>query len=257
MSSNFKEWISVYRVPKMPIIHVGAHYAEERDEYRSLNFEPVYWIEALPDVAEICSANLSDYENQHLISAAVSDIHGQEVVFYIAGAEDSSSSILKPHLIEASHPEVTLTRQVQLTTTTLDNLLTDNRIGNLQEYGLILDLQGAEIMAIKGATTLMPRVSFIIAEVSTRNLYKGGARIKDLIALLDDFGFSLQASEINRATGWGEALFINREGNLSHILESARKIEVIVGNYSIGTAFRSILVKIRAPHWLINLSKRR
>jgi FkbM family methyltransferase len=257
MSSNFIEWVSAYQITQMPIIHVGAHYAEERDDYRDLNFEPVFWIEALPDVAKICLANLGNYKYQHLISAAVSDIHGQEVIFYVAGAEDSSSSILKPHLIEASHPEVTLTREVLVTTTTLDHLFTDNKIGNFQNYGLVLDLQGAEIKAIKGATTFLQNVSFIIAEVSTRSLYKGGAKFKDLTALLDKSGFILYASELNRATGWGEALFINRTGKFSNILNSDTKNEVVVGNYSIGTVFRSILVKIGAPHWLINQSKRR
>lgn len=257
MSSNFKEWITCFNLPPSPIIHAGAHYAEERDEYRDSFFEPVFWIEALPDVAELCSINLVSYKNQKIIEAAISNEPGIETLFYIAGTEHSSSSMLKPHLIEASHPEVTLTREISVVTTTLDKLYKENTFGDYDNYGLVLDLQGAEIRAIEGASVLLDKVSFIISEVSTRNLYKGGARFKELSRMLDKSGFSLLASEVNRATGWGEALYINRNSQISHILASTTKKQIVVGNYSLGTAIRSILVKARAPHVLINLARRK
>ena len=257
MSSNFEQWVGRYRLPSMPIIHAGAHFAEERDQYRSSDFEPVFWIEALPGVAQVCASNLADYEEQHILTATLSDSYGEHIKFYIAGVEDSSSSLLKPHLIEASHPDVTISREIELTTTTLDELYKESKFGDFQNYALVMDLQGAELKALRGAKSLLPRVSFIISEVSTRQLYRKSVSFKDITRALDDLNFTLHASEMNLATGWGEALFINRQGSCSDVLSTTSKLEVVNGSFSIGTFVRSVLVKLGAPHVVINKLKRK
>jgi FkbM family methyltransferase len=257
MSSNFEQWIGRYLLPSMPIIHAGAHFAEERDQYRNSEFGPVYWIEALPAVAAVSATNLADYGDQFILTATLSDYSGEHIKFYIAGVEDSSSSLLKPHLIEASHPDVTISREIELITTTLDDLYKESKFGDFQNYALVMDLQGAELKALQGAKSLLPRVSFIISEVSTRELYRKSVSFKDITRALDDLNFTLHASEINLATGWGEALFINRKGSCSDILSTTVKLEVINGSFSIGTFVRSVLVKLGAPHALINKLKRK
>ena len=257
MSSNFEQWIGRYHLPSMPIIHAGAHYAEEREQYRQSEFEPVYWIEALPAVAQVCALNLVDYQDQHVLTAALSDSHGEQIKFYIAGIEDSSSSLLMPHLIEASHPDVTLSKEIELTTTTFDELFKSLKLGDFETYGLVMDLQGAELKALQGAKLLLPRISFIISEVSTRQLYRKSVTFKNLTQALDELNFSLHASEINLATGWGEALYINRDGSSSTVLTTTSRLEVLSGSFSIGTFLRSALVTLGAPHWVINKLKRK
>jgi FkbM family methyltransferase len=257
MSSNFERWVRAYELPTLPIIHAGAHYAEEREQYRQSGFEPVYWIEALPEVAQICASNLVGYYDQHVLTATLSESYGERVRFYIAGIEDSSSSLLVPHLIEASHPDVTLSKEIELTTTTLDELFKASEFGDFESYGLVMDLQGAELKAIQGAKSMLPRVSFIISEVSTRQLYRKSVAFKSLTRALDELNFTLHASEMNLATGWGEALYINEQGSHSNILSTTSKLEVVNGSFSIGTFLRSVLVKLGAPHWAINKLKRR
>jgi FkbM family methyltransferase len=257
MSSNFEAWVRAYELPNMPIIHAGAHYAEEREQYRQSEFEPVYWIEALPEVAQVCALNLVDYQDQYILTAALSDSHGERIKFYIAGIEDSSSSLLRPHLIEASHPDVTLSKVIELTTTTFDELFKSSKFGSFETYGLVMDLQGAELKVLQGAKSLLPRLSFIISEVSTRQLYRNSVEFKDLTQALDEMNFSLHASEMNQATGWGEALYINRGGSCSKILSTTTRLDVLNGSFSIGTFLRTVLVKLGAPHWVINRLKRR
>jgi FkbM family methyltransferase len=257
MSSNFEQWICEYQIPGMPIIHAGAHFAEERDQYVGNNFGPVYWIEALPGVAEVCASNLVDYQDQYILTATLSDSIGERIKFYIAGVEDSSSSLLVPHLIEASHPDVTVSREIELTTTTLDELYKDSNLGDFPNYGLVMDLQGAELKALQGAKSILPKISFIISEVSTRELYRESVSFKEMTRVLDDLNFTLHASEMNLATGWGEALYINRKGNCSDILSTTNKLEVVNGSFSIGTFVRSVLVKLGAPHVVINKFRRK
>jgi len=257
MSSNFREWCEKYSLQGGALIHAGAHFAEERDEYLDLGFDSVYWIEALPETAEICRGILSGYSGHHLIVATLSSQTDQEVEFYLAGAESSSSSILKPHLISASHPEVSVTRKIHLKTTTFDRLLEDNSFHDHKSYGLVIDLQGAEGPALEGAMSLLPKINFLIAEVTTRELYKDGTRFRALNRFLAKQGFVLLASEMNRATGWGEALYINRGGIHAAVLQNQEPSFITKGGFSLGTLLRSALVRAGSPNWVLQKLKRK
>lgn len=256
MSTNFLDWINQFKLNSIPLIHAGAHFAEERFEYSESKFEPVYWIEALPEVARICEENLVSFPKQHLVNFPVSEKDGEESVFYIAGAEDSSSSLLKPFLISASHPEVQSNRSLVLKTRSLDSLLAEGHFGDQPRYGLVLDLQGAEDKAIYGATQLLSKVDFIIAEVSVRSLYKNSIKFNDLINILDVRGFEVLRGEINRTTGWGEALFINRMGQYAEVLKSSKKNIDYSGSFSFGTSIRTILTRAKFPTGLVRKFKR-
>jgi FkbM family methyltransferase len=257
MSSNFLKWVTKYNLPRCSLVHAGAHFAEERDSYSELGFEPVFWIEALPSVAEICRQNLVDYPNQQLLIYALGEKCDERVVFYVAGQESSASSILEPHLISASHPEVSVTEKIVLRTTTLDSLYQSNAFGFEKSYGLVLDLQGAEGKVLSGGHDFLSKVDFIISEVSTRALYKEGMRFKDLTTYLDHKGFSLLSSEVNRATGWGDALYISRKGNFSNVLKNNQQDLVVRGHFSVGTLIRSCLVLCGFPLRLIRRIHRR
>jgi len=256
MSSNFFEWVEKYEIPCQPLVHAGAHYAEERKLYEDLNFEPVYWIEALPAVAEVCQQNLSAYPNQHLLVFPLAEEPNEEVTFYVAGEESSASSILEPRLISASHPEVSVAEKVSLRTTTLDTLYHKDDFGAFQSYGLILDLQGAEGQVLRGGRNFLSKVSFIVAEVSIRELYRDGTRFNDLTQQLDREGFSLLASEVNRATGWGDALYVNRNGICSNILHDNDPNLLVKGPISPGTFIRTILVRAGLPLHLMRKIRR-
>jgi FkbM family methyltransferase len=257
MSSNFSEWTTKYGIPSQPLVHAGAHYAEERYIYQNLDFEPVFWIEALPSVAEICKQNLSNFPKQNLLVFPLGEKSNEVVTFYVAGEESSASSMLEPCLISASHPEVSIAEKISLKTTTLDTLFHEGKFGACPNYGLILDLQGAEGMILRGGQSFLSNVSFIVTEVSTRELYRDGTRFDDLTQQLDKQGFSLLASEVNRATGWGDALYIRRSGMCSNILEVNEQVRLVKGPISVGTFIRSALVRAGFPLKLMRKVRRR
>jgi hypothetical protein len=165
--------------------------------------------------------------------------------------------MLEPNLISASHPEVTVSEKLVLSTTTLDALLASGFFGQHNSYGLVLDLQGAEGKALRGGSALLQNVSFVITEVSSRELYKGGARFDELVFFFDSAGFSLLESEVNRATGWGEAIFINRSGVYSELLRNGPQRNVVNGNFSLGTHLRAMLVFLKVPHKYLKYFARR
>ena len=256
MSSNFGGWVDEFGIISQPIVHAGAHFAEERFEYLDKDFQPVYWIEAIPQIAKICEENLNDFQGNRVICAVLSDQSNVEVSIYLAGSEDSSSSILKPHLIKASHPEVYVSGELKLQSSTFDSLYADGLLGSHEAYGLILDLQGAEGKALSGGVNFLSHVDFIISEVSIRELYKNGVYFEDLSRFLGEHGFSLVASEVNKTTGWGEALYLKTPKQLNHRVLGSESAFILSGTFSLFTWIRGAMIRAHFPKWVIDRFKR-
>lgn len=186
--------------PKRGVLHVGAHLCEELPLYLSLGlaFQDVVWIDANADLAP---QGMTTYW-----VAAVSDTDGQDVTFHITDNGQSSSLLaLKDHLYE--HPHVHEVAQRPLTTVTLNTLLEAKGIPYDRFDVMNLDIQGAELLALKGATQLLPHIKAIYTEVNIKELYAGCALLPDLDAFLGGYGFKRVATSMTQH-GWGDALYI-------------------------------------------------
>ena len=204
MSSSFADWVTYFGITPTGILHVGGHLAEEAEAYRTLGFEPVIWVEALPDIAEQATMRIKEFSNQKVVCATLASTSGQELTFYRAGNEGSSSSLLEPHLIMAAHPEVRVSQETKVSTQVMDELFQD-----LSKYKfLCLDVQGAELEVLKGASKSLQGFDYIMSEVSIRQLYRGAPGFEDITNFLIENGFVLAASNINETTGWGDALYL-------------------------------------------------
>lgn len=243
MSRKFEDWIRKYNIPSSPLIHIGAHLVQERDEYKTLNFSPVLWFEANPQIAEKAKNILKDYPDQELLNEALWSTAGVAKPFYFAGHQGSSSSLLEPHLISASHPEVVKTGEISLVTSTLDTELNRLRTG-VQYRVLVLDVQGAELEVILGGGDTIKNVDYIISEISQIELYRKTSTVKELSKVLNDYGFTFVASEINRATGWGEGLFI-KTSLLNDISELDFDHRVIGKYLAKGRMLRTMLIELK------------
>jgi FkbM family methyltransferase len=56
---------------------------------------------------------------------------------------------------------------------------------------LKMDTEGHELAVLRGATGLLPRVDWVIAEVSIAARFAGGYRFEELIRCMDDHGFGV------------------------------------------------------------------
>ena len=243
MSRKFEDWIKKYNIPNAPLIHIGAHLVQERDEYRKLNFSPVLWFEANPQIAEKARHILKNYPDQELLNKALWSTAGVAKPFYFAGHQGSSSSLLEPYLISASHPEVVKTGETSLVTSTLDAEL--NKLRSEVHYRvLVLDVQGAEIEVILGGGNTLKNVDYIISEISQIELYRNTSTVKELSKVLNEYGFTFVASEINRATGWGEGLFIKT--SLLNDISDLDFDHQVIGKYlAKGRILRTILLELK------------
>ena len=251
MSSKFKSWVEKYAIPGAPLIHIGAHLVQERDEYSDLNFTPVLWFEGIPEIAEQARILLREHPHQELINSALWSTAGISKLFHYAGHEGSSSSLLTPYLISASHPEVRKTSEFSVFTSTLDIEL--SKLKNDIKYKvLVLDVQGAEIEVLKGSQNAMQDIDYIVSEISQIELYKDDAEIGELTSQLNKQGYIFVASEMNRATGWGEGLFIHKRA-INSIGENDHEHITVGKRFAKGRIVRSLLLKSKRMFHAISM----
>ncbi len=124
---------------------------------------------------------------------AVSDAHG--ATHFDILHSDYSSSIL-PVLPEIGgsgrHLDLRVKERIPVELRTLDELVRDAGLDGPIDL-LKIDTQGAELHVLRGATTILPRVRLIWAEVSFRALYEGSALFADVHAFLSARGFRLHS----------------------------------------------------------------
>lgn len=105
------------------------------------------------------------------------------------------------------------------TTITLDSFLKSNYpVGKISL--LVLDLQGAELEALKGLTENFHRVDAIFTEVSNYRMYKHQPLFGDVHKYLLSLGFCLVAHDMHGVTFMGDALYVRQKHALDYNLVS-------------------------------------
>jgi hypothetical protein len=75
---------------------------------------------------------------------------------------------------------------------------------------LVMDVQGAELKVLKGATNLLKdSMIYIWAEVSEEALYEGGCTFSEITAFLNEQGYALRHLAMNYCH-YGDALYVRR-----------------------------------------------
>lgn len=170
------------------VVHVGANSGQERETYARYGLN-VLWIEPIPEVFDMLTANLRAFPQQRAVQALVADLEGLPLELKIANNQGASSSIFDLDLHRDIWPDVTYERTYATTSTTLPALVRVNGIDLNLYDGLILDTQGSELLILRGAAELLPRFKFIKTEVADFSSYAGGCQLSELDAFLRSRGF--------------------------------------------------------------------
>ena len=150
------------------------------DLYRHFPTHPYLLIEANP----IYQATLNQLQTQ--INAIV------EPVF--CGAEPGEvqlNSYEDPRKSSrfATTRALTIEQQVIVPVATLDSLIAKHELNG--PFLLKIDVEGAEIDVLKGATKTLQTCEAVIAEASVLPKYVGGPELADLVKLMDELGFAV------------------------------------------------------------------
>jgi FkbM family methyltransferase len=201
--------IDQYQLKINGVIHLGASVGQEMLAYRRCGIENIYWVEAIPVIYDKLCVNLMSFTGAKALNYCISDVDGKVVNFNITNNNGESSSLfnLKKHKFYYPHIEVVET--IKLTTITLDTLIIKERINIPGEVNLlVMDLQGAELLALKGGSKNLSGFDGIYLEFSEEELYEDGAKVEDLDLLLYTYKFSPVVVS-HTGHGWGDKFYIN------------------------------------------------
>jgi FkbM family methyltransferase len=161
------------------VIHVGASTGQERDIYAAHGL-PVIWIEALPGAYEQLAENIACYENQQAFNYLITDKDGEEYNFNVSSNRGESSSIFELENHKQVWPEIEYTHSIRRTSATLKTVIERHAIDLAQYDTLILDVQGAELLALTGLGDLVNKFRFIRCEADDGQFYAGACQLRDL-----------------------------------------------------------------------------
>ena len=190
-ATGFQQWGFLQHCPR--VVHVGAHTGQEAAIYQFFGCE-VLWVEANPRVSDRLKAHIAQFPGQIAVQALLSDTTGQEIDFLLADNEQSSS-MFEMDLHLEMYPGVKMTGEhVRLRTATLVDVLA--AVGWKGADGLVLDVQGAELLVLKGAE--FAGINWIKAETCDFESYAGGCTWREIDEFLMQFGFTLDRADLSR-----------------------------------------------------------
>lgn len=193
------------------ILHVGANRGQELDSYRGLGAKRVALVEADPAVyADLADATRGQGD-VIAIQAAIVDRDGP-ITFHV-NQNDLCSSVLPVAELERLNPTLSEREMVEVPGLTIDSLFERMREADfaVEELNiLVLDIQGAELMALSGATATLDRFDAIAIEVSFEELYQGCPQIEEIEDFLNDRDFVRAAMTVSWHPTWSDAFYVRR-----------------------------------------------
>jgi FkbM family methyltransferase len=187
------------------VLHVGAHTGEESIQYENAEWTPVIWIEAQPKLARDLRGQLNP-KLHTVLEAAVFDKNDIKLSLHIS-SNSQSSSLLDFGTHKLNYPEITMTKDLTITTKRIDSLI-DKK--NMPSF-INLDIQGVELKALKGLGSLISDVKYIYTEVNRLGVYKDCANVRDIDDFLTMQGFRRATTRWQWLEGWGDALYVRNE----------------------------------------------
>lgn len=192
-----------YRFKPQGVLHIGASEGQEANAYHNLQVNRVVWVEAIPSVFHKLKRHIRNYPNQEAIEACVSD-KVEKVKFNVANNGGQSSSLLEFGTHATVHPEVKFDYQIDMQTIRIDHI--DYDFSGLDF--LNIDLQGAELLALKGMGDLLDQFKYAYLEVNWKELYKGCPLFGEVVSFMKSKGFIYKESVECGSTSWGDAFFM-------------------------------------------------
>lgn len=187
--------------------------------------------EAFQDFSDALTKVKNDSNNNDMVDFAIEVLSSEdekEVLFWAEGATGNS---MFPQLLGRGGRGHSDIKPVTRTTKTLDtarstSFLKDERIDILK-----LDVQGAELSVLQGATGILKEVSFVQFEASVIEYNKGGSCYYQVDEYLRDHGFylydmgDLQRNKgLFRSNGVGQYDSIYIRPSSEHLPESIRNL---------------------------------
>jgi FkbM family methyltransferase len=185
---NEVEFLDGYLRNVPGLIHVGANHGQEREFYQRFDLA-VIWVEAIPEVYDRLRENIAGYPKQRAIQALLTDRVGESLEFKVANNGGASSSLFEFDAHAKLWPEIQYEKTIELKSMTLQALMTREALSPSDYPALTMDVEGAELLVLKGAGPLLRQFRYVKAEVADFTPRTGSPVTADLVAFMAAAGF--------------------------------------------------------------------
>jgi FkbM family methyltransferase len=185
------------------IFHIGALDCEELPFYKEI-CEPnsIIWIDALE--FKVNEQKAKGVPNVYC--ATISDKDDGTVNFNVSNNYGSSSILpFGTHTVE--HPHIHYIGFIPTKTVTIDTFFQRNNLDPTKCNLWNIDIQGAEMLALKGGTNALKYANVLYLEVNEKELYTGCPNINEIDDFVFKLGFRRVLTEMTKH-GWGDAVYI-------------------------------------------------
>lgn len=212
---KIQKWNFLKKIPIKTIIDVGANEGQFAEEI--LNIFPhaeIYSFEPLGDCYEKLTSNFRSNKKVHTYNFALGEQDG-EITFSRSSASPSSSILKMGDLHKKLYPHTANLVEEKVKIKRLDDVFAGVNLED--EILLKIDVQGAEERVIRGAGTVLRKANMIITEVSYATLYENQPLFRDIMNLLEKYGFTYIgnmeqfANPLTGAPLFADAIFVKKE----------------------------------------------
>jgi FkbM family methyltransferase len=189
------------------ILHVGAHEAQELDDYILCGAKKIHWVEANTELATKLVDRL-DESIHKITNAVVSSEDNKEVIFKIAN-NTQSSSILDLGEHSNLFPDIYYVNEEKRWTKTLNSILIEDKFLDNINF-LNIDIQGAELLALQGLSNHLDSIESIYIEINDSEVYKNCSQTNEIDEFLNKFNFERKEKHLYSNHPWGDAFYLKK-----------------------------------------------
>ena len=173
------------------------------DLYRAFPDAHFVLVEPLEEFEAGIREILADLRGELVLAAAADRVGTGEI--HVEPNLAGRSSMVRRTALTATGDAVS-TRPVPMTT--LDAIVRERGLAG--PFGIKIDTEGYELVALRGAAETLGHTQFVIAEVSVSPRFEHGYRAHELVGALADAGFVLaDVLRVVRSRTSGNALFVD------------------------------------------------
>ncbi len=197
-----------YKMKIRGIMHIGAHNCEEMEKYNKIGVkkENIIWIEANPYIVQ--RMKQKDKEIR-IIHGLITDKNDDNMLFNVAN-NGQSSSIYEFGTHSVNHPEVKYVGKIILKSKRMDRVYKENKIEKKFANFLNIDIQGAELLALKGMGDLIKEYDYLYLEVNSEEVYMGCGLITEIDIYLEKYNFKRVETKWWGNAGWGRCFLYTK-----------------------------------------------
>jgi FkbM family methyltransferase len=203
MILNLTELKNKYSMQINGVIHIGAHFGEEHETYKSLGVHNIVYFEPVKKTFNVLTERVKDAT---LLNYALGSENKMIEMFIEEADAYGCSSILQP---SSNYANVVFSDKEVVEMKRLDDF-------NFQNYNFLnIDVQGYEYEVLKGSVETLNSIDYIICEINRDTPQKkldyiGAVTIEKIIELLEPYGFILVEQDW-AGISWGDGLFVKQK----------------------------------------------